>query len=188
MCLPFSFQGKAKVSLKNNFSAFCQHCNAKTSTVTPSFYYVLIGSLSTRVFETRAATGSELFSLLSCLHTTAFALPSIFSPLKMLGIKIWETPLSRHAKCPLPVVVRVSKTCVLKLPIISLFCNNSIPSFIGNPWRVLLLGNHLDIFFNSSVTYFLKYFCAKFREILIRTFPRIRPISEKAIPHSIATF
>ena len=75
-----------------------------------------IGSLSTRVFETRTATGSELFSLLTCLHTTAFALPSIFSPLKMLGIKIWETPLSWHAKCPLPVVVRVSKTCVLKLP------------------------------------------------------------------------
>ena len=50
-------------------------------------------------------------------HTTAFALPSIFSPLEMLGIKIWETPLSWHAKCPLPVVVRVSKTCVLKLPI-----------------------------------------------------------------------
>ena len=69
-------------------------------------------------FETRTATGSELFSLLSWLHMTAFALSSIFSPLEMLGIKIWETPLSRHAKCPLPVVVRVSKTCVLKLPIV----------------------------------------------------------------------
>ena len=69
-----------------------------------------------RVFETRTATGSELFSLLTFLHTTAFALPSNFSPLEMLGIKIWETPLSWHAKCPLPVVVRVSKTCVLKLP------------------------------------------------------------------------
>ena len=76
----------------------------------------MIGSLSTRVFETRTATGSEPFSLLTCLHTTAFALPSIFSPLEMLGIKIWETPLSRHVKCPLPVDVRVSKTCVLKLP------------------------------------------------------------------------
>ena len=80
---------------------------------------IVLGSLSTRVFETRTATGSELFSLLTCLHTTAFALPSIFSPLEMLGIKIWETPLSRHAKCPLPVDVRVSKTCVLKLPIVS---------------------------------------------------------------------
>ena len=68
------------------------------------------------VFETRTATGSERFSLLTCLHTTAFALPSIFSPLEMLGIKIWKIPLSWHAKCPLPVVVRVLKTCMLKLP------------------------------------------------------------------------
>ena len=28
---------------------------------------------------------------------------------------------------------------------ISLSCNNSIPSFIGNLWRVLLLGNHLTV-------------------------------------------
>ena len=76
----------------------------------------LIESLSTRVFETRTATGSELFSLLTCLHTTAFALPSIFSPLEMLGTNIWETPLSWHSKCLLPVVVRVSKMFVLKLP------------------------------------------------------------------------
>ena len=74
-------------------------------------------SLSAHVFETQTATGSELFSLLTYLHTTEFALPSIFSPLEMFGIKIWETLLSWHAKCPLPVVVRVSKTCVLKLPI-----------------------------------------------------------------------
>ena len=77
----------------------------------------ILGSLSTRVFETRTATGSERFSLLTCLHTTAFALPSIFSPLEMLGIKIWKTPLSWHAKCLLPVVVGVSKTCMLKLSI-----------------------------------------------------------------------
>ena len=37
---------------------------------------LIIGSLSMHVFETRTATGSELFSLLTCLHTTAFALPS----------------------------------------------------------------------------------------------------------------
>ena len=56
---------------------------------------ISLGSLSTRVFETRTATGSERFSLLTCLHTTAFALPSIFSPfIEMLGIKIWKTPLS----------------------------------------------------------------------------------------------
>ena len=68
------------------------------------------------VFETRTATGSERFSLLTCLHTFAFALPSIFCPLEMLGIKIWKTPLFWRAKCPLPVGVRLSKTCMLKLP------------------------------------------------------------------------
>ena len=73
-----------------------------------------------RVFETRTATGSELFSFLTCLHTTTFTLPSIFSPLEMISIKIWETPLSFHTKCSLPVAVRVSKTSVLKLPNLSL--------------------------------------------------------------------
>ena len=42
--------------------------------------------------------------------------PSIFSPLEMISIKIWETPLSWNTKCSLPVAVCVSKTRVLKLP------------------------------------------------------------------------
>ena len=90
----------------------------RTGDVTEARARILM-SLSARVFETRTATGSELFSLLTYLHTTEFALPSIFSPLEMLGIKIWETPLSWHAKCPLPIVVRVLKTCVLTLPKLS---------------------------------------------------------------------
>ena len=53
-----------------------------------------LGSLSTRVFEKRTATGSEPFSLLTCLHSTKFILLSIFSPLEMISVKIWETPLS----------------------------------------------------------------------------------------------
>ena len=73
-------------------------------------------SLSTCVFETRTATGSELFSLLTCLHTTTFTFPSTFSPLQTIRIKIWEIPLSLLEKCPIPVAVRVSKTRVLKLP------------------------------------------------------------------------
>ena len=52
---------------------------------------LLIGSLSTRVFETRTATGSELFSILTCPHTTTFTLLSIFSPLEMSNIQIWGT-------------------------------------------------------------------------------------------------
>ena len=75
-----------------------------------------IGSLSTPVFERWTATGSEVFSLVTCLHTTTLTLLSIFSPLEIIGIKIWETPLSWHAKCSLPVAVRLSKTWVLKLP------------------------------------------------------------------------
>ena len=33
----------------------------------------------------------------------------------MISIKIWETPLSSHAKWSPPVAVRVSKTLVLKV-------------------------------------------------------------------------
>ena len=75
-----------------------------------------IGSLSRRVFETRTVTGSELFSLLPCSHTTTFTWLSIFSPLETSSIKIWETILSWREKCSLPVAVCVSKTRVLKLP------------------------------------------------------------------------
>ena len=43
------------------------------------------------VFEARTAIGSELFSLLTCPHTTSSALLSIVSPLEIISIKIWET-------------------------------------------------------------------------------------------------
>ena len=76
----------------------------------------VIYTLSRHVFKTRTATGSELISLLSCPHTTTFALLSIFSPLEMSSIKIWETIRSSYVKCSLPVAVRVSKSRVLKLP------------------------------------------------------------------------
>ena len=75
-----------------------------------------IGSLSKCVFEMRTATGSELFSLLTCLHTTTFISLSIFALLEALSLKIWERPLSWRAKYSLPVAFRVSKTGVLKLP------------------------------------------------------------------------
>ena len=68
----------------------------------------ITGSLSTRVFETRTATGSVLFSLLTCFHTTTFTFPNIFYPLEIISIKIWETPLPWHAKFSLPVDVRVN--------------------------------------------------------------------------------
>ena len=40
-----------------------------------------IQCLSMRVFETRTVTGSELFSLLTCPHTTTFTMLSIIPPL-----------------------------------------------------------------------------------------------------------
>ena len=58
-----------------------------------------LGSLSTSVFETRTATGSELISLLTCPRTATFILLSFFSPLKISGRKIWEKLRSKHAKC-----------------------------------------------------------------------------------------
>ena len=62
------------------------------------------------------ATGSELFSILTCLSTTTFILIGIFPPLEMISIKICETPLSWHAKFSFLVAVRVSKTRLLKFP------------------------------------------------------------------------
>ena len=49
---------------------------------------LILGSLGTRVFETRKVTRSELFSLLTCPHSTIFTLLSIFSSLEMSSIKI----------------------------------------------------------------------------------------------------
>ena len=79
---------------------------------------VTIGSLSTRDFETRTASGSELFSLIARLHNITFTMLSTISRFWMISIKMCETPLSWHTECSgcLPVAFRVSKTRVLKLP------------------------------------------------------------------------
>ena len=63
-----------------------------------------------QVFEPRTATGSVLFSFLTCLDTTTFILLSVFSLVETISLKIWERPLSWRAKCSLPVAVRGSKT------------------------------------------------------------------------------
>ena len=92
-------------------------------TIRLSLRSVLLGDKRNRgvdsgaVFEWRTTTGSEPNSLLTCLHTTTFTLLNIFFPLQMISIRIWEIPLSWHAKCSVPVAVCVSKTRVLELPI-----------------------------------------------------------------------
>ena len=95
---------------------FCHQCtaNMRHDTINEGMDGHILGSLNTCVFETRTATGSELISILTSPHTTTFTLLSIFFSSR----KIWETLLSKHAKCSLPVAVCVIKTHVLKLPIV----------------------------------------------------------------------
>ena len=66
---------------------------------TPLTRPLSIGSLSKYVFDTRTATGSELFSSLTCLDTTAFTSPSIFSPFEDI----------RNASIYLPTVIFMFK-------------------------------------------------------------------------------
>ena len=47
----------------------------------------------------RKATGSVLFSDLTCLHSTSFFILSILSVVETSRLKIWERPLSWRAKC-----------------------------------------------------------------------------------------
>ena len=123
---------RSKAQSKQSYESaiVLRHITQKTRITLECFFSwrfaVEVGSLSKRVFETRTATGSELFSLLTCPHTTTFTLLSIFSPLEMIRVKIWETPLSRLTKCSFPVAVRVSKTRVLKLPHMTIFAGKTV--------------------------------------------------------------
>ena len=76
----------------------------------------LVGSLSSDVFERRTSTGSEVFSLLTCLDDIKFVFLSFFTVIEAIWLKIWAKPPSKNEKRPLPVDVRHSKTLLLKLP------------------------------------------------------------------------
>ena len=76
-------------------------------------------SLSKDVFERRTSTGSEVFSLTTCLDAKKFVLISFFSLLKTIYLRVSTKPLPNDAKRPLPVDVRRSKTLLLKLPVTS---------------------------------------------------------------------
>ena len=76
-----------------------------------------LGSLSTRVFETRTATGREQFAFLDRIVSQIFIL-FISNGEKILSnvnVVVWGQVKSENSS--LPVAVRVSKTRVLKLPI-----------------------------------------------------------------------
>ena len=102
-----------------NFTVLLYVLPESTASVALRHSRKTLGSLSTRVFETRTATGSKLFSLL----TFFTRLQNIFSPSEMIGTKIWGTPQSWHAKCSLLFAVRVLKTHLLKLPIFQAPCS-----------------------------------------------------------------
>ena len=57
--------------------------------------------LSTRVFETRTATGSELFSLLTCLHTDTFTFLKPCSHLRTFALIVCA---QRYCACNATVI------------------------------------------------------------------------------------
>ena len=48
----------------------------------------------------------------------------------------------------------------------SLYCDDTIPSFIGNLWRVLLLGNHLKTKFLLQRGLFVEQLAPRFKKRL----------------------
>ena len=128
--------------------------------------YPPIGSLSTRVFETRTATGSDLFSLLTSLDTTTFTLSSIFTPLEMISIEIWGTTLSWHAKLSFPVALRASKTRVRKLPNVD-----------RRPPLLLPLHVFLFVLYNKSLNDWCLGETLRFSRNKMNCFPRDQSLS-----------
>ena len=78
---------------------------------------LLLGSLSSDVFERRTSTGSEPFSLLISLDATVFLLPIGLILVETICPKMCSKSRLKCAKSPFPVDVRRSKTSLLKLPI-----------------------------------------------------------------------
>ena len=66
--------------------------------------------------EPRTSTGSEVFSLLTCLDDIKFVFLSFFTVIEAIWLKICAKPPSKNQKRPLPVDVRRSRTLLLKLP------------------------------------------------------------------------
>ena len=74
-----------------------------------------VGNLSKDVFERRTLTGSEAFSLCTCLDSNKFALVSFFSLIMTIYPRVSTKPLSNDANSPLPVDVRRTKTLLHKV-------------------------------------------------------------------------
>ena len=63
------------------------------------------------VFERRTSTGSEVFSLLTCLDDIKFVFLSFFTVIEAIWLKICAKPPSKNEKRPLPCVAQ--KRCFL---------------------------------------------------------------------------
>ena len=117
---------------------------------------ILVGNLSSDVFERRTSTGSEPFPLLISLDATIFVLPSVLILIETICPKICSKSRLKSAKRPLPVDVRRSKTSLLKLPIVcELIYSWSLHSSISlyyqslkniefSPIQKIIMGNYVN--------------------------------------------
>ena len=117
---------------------------------------VVLGSLSSDVFERRTSTGSEVFSLLTCLDDIKFVFLSFFTVIEAIWLKIWAKPPSKNEKRSLPVDVRHSKRLLLKLPIVFAFTQGP-----GSTQKTKTPEIHGTL----STLYFCSVFCTSFHEI-----------------------
>ena len=82
--------------------------------LSPRPHYDTKESLSKGVFERRTSTGSEAFSLLTCLDDIKFVFLSFFTVIEAIWQKIWAKPPFKNEKRPLPVSVRHSKMSLFR--------------------------------------------------------------------------
>ena len=98
-------------------ASFCHTILAWTEVLSDIVRYTVVwtlGRLNKDVFERRKSSGTEAFSLLTCLDSTKFVFPNVFSLIQMICLKIWSKSRPKLQKRPLPVNVRRLKTLLLK--------------------------------------------------------------------------
>ena len=78
-----------------------------------TFYKLILGSLSSDVFERRTSTGSEVFSLLTCLDDIKFVFLSFFTVIEAIWLKICAKPPSKIKKGHFRLTCVAQKRCCL---------------------------------------------------------------------------
>ena len=89
-------------------------CPARFLFLSPWPPYGTKESLSKGVFERRKSTGSEAFSLFTCLDDIKFVFLSFFTIIEVIWLKFWAKPPFKNEKRSLPVSVRRSNLSSLK--------------------------------------------------------------------------